>query len=204
MLAQARFAASGPIRRYRDAVMRRLPFLLAVCFRRGRAALAACGGGGGGGGSSKGDGPEQTCAALDRLAGTAAAVEQANVADPEAFADALSHAVHAYTGELDALRKVAPDELQDPIDEVDHAMSKHHFADAVAARAPLDALRGRALLGGAPPTSGYRPPDIAADYRDARFEHEHAGSAGRSSPGSRRRADRRPWRASTTRPSPRP
>ena len=81
----------------------------------------------------KGDGPEQTCAALDRLAGTAAAVEQANVADPEAFADALSHAVHAYTGELDALRKVAPDELQDAIDDVDHAMSKHDFADAVAA-----------------------------------------------------------------------
>jgi hypothetical protein len=118
--------------------MRRLPFLLAVCFLAA-APLAACGGGGGAGGSTKGDGPAQTCAALDRLADTGAAVEHANVADPEAFADALSDAVHEYTGELDALRKVAPDELQDAIDEVDHAMSKHDFADAVAARAPLDA-----------------------------------------------------------------
>ena len=132
--------------------MRRLPLLLAVCFLAA-ALLGACGGGGGGGGSSKGDGPEQTCAALDRLAGTAAAVEQANVADPEAFADALSHAVHTYTGELDALRKVAPDELQDAIDDVDHAMSKHHFTDAVAARAPLDHYAA-AHCSAAPPTSG--------------------------------------------------
>jgi hypothetical protein len=133
--------------------MRRLPFLLAVCFVA-TATLVACGGGGGGGGSSKGSGPEQTCAALDRLAGTAAAVEQANVADPEAFADALSHAVRAYTGELDALRKVAPDELQDAIDEVDHAMSKHHFSDAVAARAPLDEYAAAHCSAAAPMPAG--------------------------------------------------
>jgi hypothetical protein len=132
--------------------MRRFPSLLAVCFLAA-ASLVACGGGGGGGGSTKGDGPEQTCAALDRLAGTAVAVEQANVADPEAFADALSRSVHTYTAELDALRKVAPDELQDAIDDVDHAMSKHDFADAVAARAPLDAYAAAHCSAASAPTS---------------------------------------------------
>jgi len=132
--------------------MRRSPFLLAVCFLAA-APLASCGGGGGGGASTSGDGPEQTCAALDRLAGTAEVVQQANVADPEAFADTLSDAVHAYTRQLDALRKVAPDQLQDAIDEVDHAMVKHDFADAVAARAPLDHYAA-AHCSAAPSTNG--------------------------------------------------
>ena len=131
--------------------MRRLPLLLAVCFLAA-ALLGACGGGGGGGASSKGDGPEQTCAALDRLAGTAAAVEQANVADPEAFADALSDAVHAYTGELDALRKVAPDDLQDAIDDVDHAMIEAPLHGR-GCRAPLDRYAA-ADCSAAPPTGG--------------------------------------------------
>jgi hypothetical protein len=126
--------------------MRRFPLLRSLGYGAaglvlvGAGALAGCGGssGGGGGGPAAGDAPEKTCAALDALAGTAQDLEAANVADPEAFADALADAVNAYKDELDALRKVAPDGLQDPIDDVEHAVSKHDFSAAVTARAPLD------------------------------------------------------------------
>ena len=84
---------------------------------------------------------------LDELAGTAQELEQVNVADPDVFADALTGAVKAYKDELDALRKVAPDALQDPIDDVERAVSKHDFTAAITAREPLDEFATRAVLG---------------------------------------------------------
>jgi hypothetical protein len=125
--------------------MRRLLPLLAAClFASG--ALAACSGGGGDGSSSSsggGDGPAATCAALDDLAGTAQAVEQADVTDPEAFEQTLERSVEQYTDRLDALRDVAPESLQRAIDRVERAVDKHDFPAALTARAPLDAYAAK-------------------------------------------------------------
>jgi hypothetical protein len=121
--------------------MRRLLPLLAACLFAG-GALAACSGGGGdatSGSTGGGTGPAATCAALDDLAGTAQAMEQADVTDPEAFERTLERSVEQYTERLDALRDVAPESLQRAIDRVERAVDKHDFPAALTARAPLDA-----------------------------------------------------------------
>ena len=141
--------------------MRRYPTHFAACCAAAgvlfaaAGGLAGCGGSGDGdgGGSAAADGPEKTCAALDELAGTAQELEQVNVADPDAFADALTGAVKAYKDELDALRKVAPDVLQDPIDDVERAVSKHDFTAAITAREPLDEFATAECSVSTPPSS---------------------------------------------------
>jgi hypothetical protein len=81
---------------------------------------------------------EAACTLLDRMADHAHAVEEANVADPEAFADVLDQAIEAYTADLERLRDVTPDELDEPIDDLEAAMTDHKFDEAVTARAPID------------------------------------------------------------------
>jgi hypothetical protein len=118
------------------------------------AILAGCSSGGGGGGGSAGSGVDnhEACAQLDRLDRGADAIAQANIADPDVFAAEFDRAVDAYVADLAKLRKVAPESLHDPIDELRRDVSRHDFADGAPARAKLAAFATKKC--GAPPTSG--------------------------------------------------
>jgi hypothetical protein len=101
------------------------------------ALLAGCGGRDAVAGA--GDGPARTCAALDRLAATGEPVEQADVADPDAFTETLERAADAYVGALDDLREVAPERLHATIDDLARAVERGDLDRARTVRAPLDA-----------------------------------------------------------------
>lgn len=95
-------------------------------------ALAGCGGAG-----SAAD-PAAACALVGRLADTAEIVERADVADPDAFAEALDTAVSEYAAILEELREETPDELAGDLDRLEAAVTQYDFDEAVRARAALD------------------------------------------------------------------
>jgi hypothetical protein len=98
--------------------------------------LAACRDGTGTG-APNGD-AEATCAALDRMAKHAPAIEHADVTDPDDFTRTVDRAVKQYTADLRKLRDVAPPSLHDPIDAINAAVAKHDFREALHARGALD------------------------------------------------------------------
>jgi hypothetical protein len=95
-------------------------------------ALAACGGAG------AGADPAAACGLVGRLADTAEIVERADVADPDAFAEALDAAVSEYVAILEDLREAAPEELAGDLDRLEAAVTQYDFDEAVRARAALD------------------------------------------------------------------
>ena len=128
--------------------MRVLPTFFALCFAA--SGIAGCGDDGGAAGEAD-DRAQETCAVLDDLAGHALAVEQVNVADPDAFEATLDDAADAYADDLERLREVAPEHLDDPVDDVRRAVDDHDFEGALAARAPIDDYAAAACV--AEPTS---------------------------------------------------
>jgi hypothetical protein len=123
--------------------MRMHPTSSTLCFVAA-AVVAACGGAACGGASAGGDADgdrdvEATCVALAEMQARSRSIEQVDVADPAAFARELDRAVELYTEELGELRKVAPEQLHEPIDRLDRAVGRHDFDAALRARAPLDA-----------------------------------------------------------------
>lgn len=99
--------------------------------------LAGCGGGGAGADASA------ACPLVERLAGTAEIVERADVADPDAFAEALDTAVSEYVAILEELREETPDELAGDLDRLEAAVTQYDFDEAVRARAALDDYAAR-------------------------------------------------------------
>ena len=103
--------------------------------------LAGCGGGGAGADAAA------VCPLVTRLAGTAEIVAQADLADPDAFAQALDAAVSEYVAILGELREEAPEELADDLDRLEAAVTQYDFDEAVRARAALDEFAGRSCGG---------------------------------------------------------
>jgi len=144
MVAQAAFAATGRS----VTTVTRMRLHPAPLARLGAGALAAvavmalgaCSGGGSHSTSAphRGD-TKAACAQLARLEGHAGALAQVDVADPDAFNTALDRAVDDYVADLRKLRQVAPESLRPAIDDVQHAVVTHQFANGQAARAQLSA-----------------------------------------------------------------
>jgi hypothetical protein len=94
----------------------------------------------------------EACALLDEMAAHARVVEQADVADPEAFTAALDEAVEAYTADLERLRDVTPDALDVPIDDLEAAMADHEFDKAATARIAIDEFAATECVPATPDT----------------------------------------------------
>jgi glutamine synthetase type III len=97
-------------------------------------ALAGCGGGGGGASSSS-----AACPLLTELARTGRSVEQADVSDPNTFADTLQAATTRYVETATKLRDAMPKHLQGDVQQMITAVRRERFADAVNARTKIDA-----------------------------------------------------------------
>ena len=121
-------------------------------------APASCSGGGGGGTPSAGEKPASACPLIATLDQTAADVAQADVSDPDAFAQTLENAVARYTSTVTDLKKVVPDSLDPDLDRLLAAVQQQRFEDAVRARASLDAWAatecGRRTTSTLPPVPG--------------------------------------------------
>jgi hypothetical protein len=106
------------------------------------AVLAGCSSGSGGGASNLAN-SQAVCTLVDRLDHTGEEVARADVKDPAAFSDALDTAVERYTEILDDLRKVAPQELHNELEQLHAAVEQYRFGDGVDAHAALDAYATR-------------------------------------------------------------
>jgi len=123
-------------------VPRRAPLSFIACLAVAVLVGAACSGDDGGGGALGGD-AQTVCELVERLDRTGDAVAAADVDDPGAFNDALDDAVREYTGILDDLDDVVPDDLQDEVDALRAAVEQYRFTDGVEAEASLDAYASR-------------------------------------------------------------
>ncbi len=79
-----------------------------------------------------------TCAQIRRLPLAAQPLVNVPLSDPVRFDAALRVAVAAYTHTLDAIASSGPASLRRPVEVLRSAVEQHKFADAQAARAPLD------------------------------------------------------------------
>jgi hypothetical protein len=111
--------------------------------------LAACHGGGSTGASATGDPVDvkSACAALVSLRHSSDVLDGIDVADPAASLAALARAVAAYSASLAAFERVAPLSLRARAEAVRTAVIAHHFADAAAKRAAIDAWATRHCKG---------------------------------------------------------
>jgi hypothetical protein len=107
--------------------------------------LAACHGGGGTGASAAGDRVDvkAACTALVGLRHSSDALNGVDVADPGASSAALNRAVAAYSASLAAFERVAPLSLRARAEAVRTAVIAHHFGEAAAKRATIDAWAAR-------------------------------------------------------------
>jgi hypothetical protein len=104
---------------------------------------AACSGSGSGGsavaavGTSTTD-TRATCALIQHLQHTADGLAAAPLADPARANAALRAAVADYTRTLDEIAARVPSALRLKVEVLRAAVQQYKFADALAARAPLD------------------------------------------------------------------
>ena len=81
---------------------------------------------------------DEACPLFGRLDATAAGLEQADVADPDAFEQALEAAVTAYSATVADLREVTPDELHDDLERLEAAVGQYDFDEAARVKTALD------------------------------------------------------------------
>jgi hypothetical protein len=121
--------------------------VLVVAALAGAACLgAACSGGGGGSASGDGVGglsanastTRATCTLLERLPHAADALTKVPLNDPQRFEAAMNAAVADYTRTLDDIAPRVPAKLRREVEVLRSAVQQRKFADAQAARAPLD------------------------------------------------------------------
>jgi hypothetical protein len=103
--------------------------------------LTSCSGGDddGGGGIVR-ESPCVLIARLDQIAATASSID---VSDPEASQAALDKAISDYVDTTRELRDVAPDELRADLEQVESAVQRGRFDDALLDRASVDAYAAR-------------------------------------------------------------
>jgi hypothetical protein len=107
----------------------------------------------GNGGAGTDNGGAATCAALDRLAAHATAVERIDVADPDTFTRALDRRIDSYVEDLTRLRRVAPDSLHGAIDSLSTTVRNRNFEAAMRPRSALAAFATEHCNVPASPTS---------------------------------------------------
>jgi hypothetical protein len=127
------------VARARSAALKRIAGRVGGCLMV--LALAACHGSG----AKPSFSPDGTvdaktaCAALAGLNRSSDALDGINVSDPEASETALTKAIAAYSTALVTFEQVGPADLRARAEAVRAAVIAHHFRDAIAARAALDA-----------------------------------------------------------------
>ena len=96
-----------------------------------------------GGGDALGSGTQAPdngvlCGYIAQLADSATALQQVDVRDPTTFTKSLDDAVHEYVQTLDQIAPRVDANLKSTVRQVRSLVLAHRFADATAARVPLD------------------------------------------------------------------